>query len=165
MPNDAAPHSLPPGYFDDVYRANPDPWGFTTSPYESGKYAATLAALPRPRYANAFEAGCSIGVLTARLAPRCNRLLAIDVSEDALAQARARCAAFPHVRLERRLLPGEFPDADGPFDLILVSEVGYYLAIARPVALPRTMRHAAGNGRPPAPGPLDAARPGLPADG
>ena len=129
MPNEAAPHSLTPGYFDDVYRAHSDPWGFTTSPYEAGKYAATLAALPRPRYANAFEAGCSIGVLTAQLAPRCERLLAIDVSEDALAQARARCAALPQVRLERRFLPGEFPDADGLFDLILISEVGYYLAM------------------------------------
>ena len=127
MPTDPSPGSLPPGYFDDVYRAKPDPWDFASSPYEAAKYDRTLAALPNARYRNAFEAGCSIGVLTARLAPRCDALLSIDVSEQALAQARGRCAGLPQVRFERRYLPDEFPD--GPFDLILVSEVGYYLSL------------------------------------
>ncbi len=127
MPNPDAPSSLTPGYFDDVYRANPDPWNFVSSPYETAKYAATLAALPRPHYASAFEAGCSIGVLTSQLAPRCGRLLSIDVSEQALRAARERCAALDNVRFEQRTLPGEFPE--GPFDLIVVSEVGYYLAM------------------------------------
>ncbi len=123
--------SLPPSYFDDVYAADADPWRFETSPYEARKYAATLAALPRDRYASAFEAGCSIGVLTHALAARCDRLLAVDVSEAALARARARCADQPHVRFERRVLPGEFPDSGGaPFDLVLVSEVGYYFSEA-----------------------------------
>ena len=130
MPNEHAPHSLTPGYFDDVYHANADPWNFAASPYEAAKYRATLDALPRAKYANAFEAGCSIGVLTAQLALRCERLLSIDISEAALAQARARCAALPQVRFERRLLPDEFPgESDGTFDLVVVSEVGYYLAM------------------------------------
>ena len=127
MPNPNAPRSLPPRYFDDVYRANPDPWKFASSPYEAAKYAATLAALPRPLYASAFEAGCSIGILTAQLAARCGRLLSVDISALALRAARERCAALNNVRFEQRTLPGEFPE--GPFDLILVSEVGYYLAL------------------------------------
>ena len=127
MPNPAAPDSLGSRYFDDVYRANPDPWGFTTNPYEAAKYAATLAALPRASYPTAFEAGCSIGVLTAQLAGRCGQLLSADISERALATARERCAGLGNVRFEQRTLPGEFPD--GVFDLILVSEVGYYLAM------------------------------------
>lgn len=118
------PHSLPPTYFDDVYRANEDPWHFETSPYERDKYAATLAALPRPRYENAFEIGCSIGVLTAQLAPRCGHLLAVDVAAAALEKARARCAALPQVEIRQMQVPDEFPAAQ--FDLILVSEVGYY---------------------------------------
>ena len=119
--------SLPPSYFEDVYRAKADPWDFATSPYEAAKYRTTLDALPRSHYGAALEAGCSIGVLTAQLAPRCAQLLAVDVNESALAQARARCAALPQVRLERRFLPAEFPA--GAFDLILLSEVGYYLAM------------------------------------
>lgn len=120
------PDSLPPSYFDDVYAANADPWGFETSAYEARKYAATLAALPRPRYASAFEAGCSIGVLTERLGARCDRLLSVDVSEAALDKARTRCREMPHVRFERCVLPAEFPDET--FDFIVVSEVGYYFS-------------------------------------
>ena len=123
----AAAMSLPPSYFEAVYRAHDDPWDFAASPYEAGKYAVTLTVLPRERYSSALEIGCSIGVLTARLAERCERLLSLDVSEAALSQARKRCAALPQVSFERRYLPGEFPG--GTYDLILVSEVGYYLAL------------------------------------
>jgi cyclopropane fatty-acyl-phospholipid synthase-like methyltransferase len=122
--NENQPNTLPPEYFDHVYQANRDPWNFETSPYEQGKYAATLAALPRPHYAEAFEIGCSLGVLTAQLAPRCGHLLAVDVSEAALTQARARCADLPQVELKLLRVPEEFPDKQ--FDLIMLSEVGYY---------------------------------------
>ena len=123
-----AADSLPPSYFEEVYRANPDPWNFTASPYEAAKYQATLEALPNAHYPDAFEAGCSIGVLTAQLASRCGQLLSVDVSDQALQQARERCANLPNVRFEKRHLPAQFPDAT--FDLILVSEVGYYLSMA-----------------------------------
>jgi len=124
--NQQQPNTLPPDYFDNVYRANEDPWQFASSPYERGKYAATLAALPRPRYERAFEIGGSIGVFTAQLAPRCGHLLSVDVSEAALYQARLRCANLPQVEIKKMQVPGEFPA--GQFDLILVSEVGYYLS-------------------------------------
>jgi SAM-dependent methyltransferase len=122
--NENQPNTLPPEYFDHVYQANRDPWNFETSPYEREKYAATLAALPRPHYARAFEIGCSLGVLTAQLAPRCGHLLAVDVSAAALTQARERCAALPQVEIKLLRVPDEFPAQQ--FDLILVSEVGYY---------------------------------------
>lgn len=122
--NPNQPHTLGPDYFDAVYHANADPWHFETSPYEYAKYTDTLAALTEPHYARAFEIGCSLGVLTARLAPRCGHLLSIDVSEAALARARQRCAGLPQVELRRMVVPEEFPA--GPFELILVSEVGYY---------------------------------------
>lgn len=120
--------SLLPSYFDAMYQANPDPWDFETSPYEHAKYAATVAALPRARYRSGLELGCSIGVLTQRLAERCEQLLSLDVSEQALARARARLAGQGHVRLERRFLPEEFPD--GSYDLVVLSEVGYYFSHA-----------------------------------
>ena len=124
--NTNQPNTLSPGYFDDVYRANEDPWAFTSSPYERAKYQDTLAALTEPRYERAFEIGSSIGVLTAQLALRCGSLLSVDVSEAALAQARQRCANLPQVELRKMQVPAEFPD--GQFDLILLSEVGYYWA-------------------------------------
>lgn len=115
--------SIDADWFEDLYRRDADPWAFETSAYEAHKYARTLAALPE-RIGTALEVGCSIGVLTAQLAVRCERLLAVDVSETALAVARARCAALPQVTFERRALPAEAPP--GPFDLVLLSEVVYY---------------------------------------
>jgi SAM-dependent methyltransferase len=116
--------SLPPEYFDAVYAASADPWHFESSPYENEKYTTTIAALPRDRYACGLEIGCSIGVLTERLAPHCAHLLAIDVNDSALARARERCAALPQVEFEVMQVPRSFPP--GQFDLIVVSEVGYY---------------------------------------
>ncbi len=116
--------SLAPSYFDDVYAAHDDPWGFATRPYEAAKYAATLAALPKTRYRSALEVGCSIGVLTRELAARCDRLLAVDVSDAALAQARARTRDLPGVTIARLRVPDE--DPGGAYDLVLLSEVGYY---------------------------------------
>lgn len=117
--------SLAPEYFEDVYNANDDPWNFASSEYEAAKYRATLENLPKNNYESAFEIGCSIGVLTAQLAVRCESLLSIDVNEKALNQARVRCRNLPNVTLRRMRIPQEFPDED--FDLILISEVGYYL--------------------------------------
>ena len=82
--------SLDGAYFDRLYAASDDPWGFSTRWYEHRKYALTLAALPAPHYDSALEIGCSVGVLTALLAGRCTALLALDPSVRALAQARTR---------------------------------------------------------------------------
>ncbi|GJE45341.1 SAM-dependent methyltransferase [Methylobacterium soli] len=120
--------SLTPAYFAGLYAEDPDPWRFATSPYERDKYAATLAALPRAHYRSVLEVGCSIGVLTRALSLRCDALLALDVAEAALAQAHARSADAAHVRFARRRVPEEWPD--GRFDLIVLSEVVYYLDAA-----------------------------------
>ena len=116
--------SLPPTYFDRMYSESDDPWGFETRPYEAEKYRTTLAALPRETYRSAFEIGCSIGVLTEELGARCKSLLSVDVSERALKRARERCSHLAHVQFEIMRVPDEFPDKS--FDLIIVSEVGYY---------------------------------------
>lgn len=116
--------SLPPSYFDDLYSADPDPWKFETSEYEANKYAATIAALPKQRYHSAFEIGCSIGVLTQKLASRCDSLLSVDVSEQALEKAIERCQDIPQARFQIMSVPERYPKQ--MFDLTLVSEVGYY---------------------------------------
>ncbi|WP_035990383.1 SAM-dependent methyltransferase [Leptolyngbya sp. KIOST-1] len=116
--------SLAADFFDRLYQADPDPWGFETSPYEAAKYAATLAALPHQRYRSAFEIGGSIGVLTERLAHRCDALLSVDISAVAQARARQRCQHLPLVGLELMSVPQQYPDRH--FDLVLLSEVGYY---------------------------------------
>ena len=116
--------SLLPSYFDNLYSENPDPWAFETSEYEASKYSATLAALPKSHYRAAFEIGCSIGVLTARLAERCASLLSVDVSEKAMQRAIQRCEHLPQVKFQLMRIPEEYPT--DLFDLTLLSEVGYY---------------------------------------
>ena len=111
-------------YFEGLYAQSYDPWNFETSEYERKKYERTLEALGGRRFERALEAGASIGVFTEMLAARCDELLAVDVSERAVAEARKRLSGREHVRVERRTLPEEMPH--GPFDLIVASEVLYY---------------------------------------
>ena len=111
-------------YFEELYTTSPDPWNFETSDYERAKYRRTLDVLGNRRFRRALEAGASIGVFTQMLAELCDELLAVDVSERAVAAASERLKGLEHVRVERRTLPEEMPE--GPFDLILASEVLYY---------------------------------------
>ena len=120
---------LPDRYFDDMYAASPDPWRLAERWYERRKYAITLAMLPEASYRHAFEAGCSVGVLTDLLADRCDRVTAIDVSDAALEATRERLqlrGRADRVTLHRRSLDAAWPDVD--VDLVVLSEVLYYLA-------------------------------------
>ena len=115
-------------FFEAKYRKHPDPWNFTGSAYETSRYQATLDALPRPRYCHAFEPGCSVGVLTERLAARCDHVTAIEFSQTAVNQAAQRCALLPNVSVSCEALDANTP-ARHPFaqvDLLLLSEIGYY---------------------------------------
>ncbi|MDQ0028472.1 LmbE family N-acetylglucosaminyl deacetylase [Arthrobacter bambusae] len=114
--------------FDAVHAASSDPWDYSSSWYEKRKRALTLAALPNPRYARGVELGCSTGVLSVELARRCEQLLCVDASGQALASAAARLAGHPGVTTAHMTVPTQWPD--GRFDLIVISEVGYYLTPA-----------------------------------
>ena len=118
--------TLRPEYFDALYTADPDPWNFAASPYERGKYTLTLNAMPKPRYRSALEVGCSIGVLTQSLAARCDAVVAVDAAQTPLVEARRRCADLPGVRFEQMFVPEQWPD--GVFELIVLSEIIYYLS-------------------------------------
>lgn len=111
-------------YFEGLYAESNDPWNFETSDYERNKYGRTLEVFGERRFERALEAGSSIGVFTEMLAGRCDELLAVDVSERAVAAARERLSSREHVIVERRTLPEEMPG--GPFDLIVASEILYY---------------------------------------
>lgn len=118
---------LPDSYFRLLYRDSADPWGFAHRWYEQRKCALTLAALPRARYRRALEPGCSIGVLTAMLATRCDEIVATDVVDNALAAARARLAEIGgHVDCRRWAFGSDW-ESLGRFDLVVLSEVAYYL--------------------------------------
>jgi trans-aconitate methyltransferase len=118
--------SVPDQHFIGMYLAKDDPWDLATKWHDQRKYAITVASLPRPRYRRCYEPGCSIGLLTRMLAPRCDEILAVDSVEAAVDQARAAVREFPRVRVERATLPADLPDA--MFDLIVVGDLLYYLS-------------------------------------
>jgi protein-L-isoaspartate O-methyltransferase len=58
------------------------------------------------------------------LAQRCDRIVATDVAPSAVALARRRCSSLGNAEIYQADLANGPPM--GPFDLIVMSEVGYY---------------------------------------
>ncbi|NLA34113.1 MAG: methyltransferase domain-containing protein [Actinobacteria bacterium] len=115
---------IDPSTFESAYARSGDPWDFDGSPYEQRRYDLTVAALPRTRYRRCFEPGCSIGVLTERLAEVADEVIGCDPSPSAVASASERLAAHGAVTIEVGSLPQWWPE--GTFDLLVFSELGYY---------------------------------------
>ena len=113
-------------YFEWMYLADSDPWRFETTPHKHAKYARTVAAVEGRHYISALEVGCSIGVLPRHIAPFCNACLALDITEMPLMQARERCRDASHIQFAQMTVSGDWPE--GEFDLILLSEVLYFLS-------------------------------------
>ncbi len=138
-PDDAGDR-LGDDYFDETW-SEPDPWGFEHRWYEQRKRDLTLAALPEQRYTHAIEPGCAQGLVTRRLAARCDRVTALELVPAVAARARRRCRDLPHVEVRVGALPDDWPpspadDAGASADLVVASEVLYYL---RPAGLERVL--------------------------
>lgn len=124
-------------HFDRLFDGDDDPWRFRSRWYETRKRAMTLACLTQPHCASIFEPGCANGELSAALATRCDRLVAFDGAQRAVDLARQRTAKWPHVEVRQAWLPDDWPDER--FDLIVISELGYFLgANALDVVIART---------------------------
>lgn len=115
-----------PAYFDAMFAASDDPWKFQTRWYERRKRALTLACLPKERFAYGFEPGCANGELTAKLATRCDRLLASDGVDKAVSLARMRLSNCANVEVRKAWVPEDWPQ--DRFDLIVLSEFLFYLS-------------------------------------
>lgn len=111
--------------FANYYGGSDDPWSCRTRWYERRKRELLLAMLPRERFGAGWEMACSNGELAAALAPRCTTLLATDGNARAVELSKERLRIFPGAVVEERWLPGDWPG--GSFDLVVFSEMGYYL--------------------------------------
>ncbi|HYQ55006.1 MAG TPA: class I SAM-dependent methyltransferase [Pseudomonas sp.] len=117
--------SLDAHYFADLYAHDEDPWAFRTRWYERRKRDLLMACLPRQYYQRVFEPACANGELSAALAERCAELLCQDLDPTAVRLACDRLAAMPNATVVKGRLPVDWPG--GRFDLIVLSELGYYL--------------------------------------
>ena len=100
-----------------------DAWGYRNSPQHLARAEFILAALPDERFEQALEVGCAQGFLSERLATRVDRLIACDISPEAVALAKQAGLTNVDFRVAdvRRGFPGE------AFDFCLFSDVLYYL--------------------------------------
>jgi predicted TPR repeat methyltransferase len=117
---------MSPTDFEARYLADPDPWSYGSSEYERQKYAATLDACGEGPYAAALELGGSIGVFSEMLAPRCLELVTIDAAPTAVSAARQRLRPYPRTGVILGAIPEAIPEQ--PFDLVVASEILYYLS-------------------------------------
>ena len=138
---DRSNDAIPAAHFDSLFTQSPDPWRYDSEPYERDRFQRTVAALAGRRYRSALELGCANGALTEQLAPLCDRLLATDASLAALSAARDRIGARANVVLEQRTMPQDMPDAR--FDLIVASDMLYYLGLDGVVALMAAIERSA----------------------
>ncbi len=111
---------------DRLHEQDDDPWGVDTRWYEERKRALLLAALPRRCFRRGLEVGGSNGALAETLAERCAELVVVESSPHAVRLAGQRLAALDRVTVVHGTVPETWPE--GPLDLVVVSEVGYFLS-------------------------------------
>ena len=109
-------------HLQSLYADNTDPWDFEHSAYEQSKFKATCKALSRDRYEATFELGCGNGQLARHLSEVSDHYTGMDAVDTALAAARKVVPAGT-------FLTGYYPCPlpDGAFDLIVLSEILYFL--------------------------------------
>jgi SAM-dependent methyltransferase len=122
--------------FEDLFQRSRDPFDFAGEAEQLRfKRAEQMLDAVRKgeRFPDAIEIGCAEGCFTLMLAPRCERLLAVDFSPTALGRARASCRDLREVEFRRWDLRSE--PLPGKFDLIVVGCVLEY------ILRPRVLRH------------------------
>lgn len=120
--------SSTPGW--DAFFRTEDPWNYASA-YEQLKYRRTLELLPADRpIGRAIELACAEGMFTQALARRVGRLHATDISGVAIARAAHRCRAAGAENVEFAVLDFFNEPLGEGWDLIVSSEVLYYMADA-----------------------------------
>jgi SAM-dependent methyltransferase len=120
------------GFFDRLW-AESDPWRLDESELDQRRYERQLELLTGRRYQRALEIGCAGGSFTRRLAPLCDELVAIDISEEAI--ARARKATDPAAGIDFRIANVMEFDLEhaGSWDLVVMTETSYYIGWLYPM--------------------------------
>ncbi len=116
------------GAFDAAYTASADPWKTATRRYryQQRKYEQIVGMLPGRRFARALDLGCGLGLMTRLLADRADHVVGMDISEAALERARARGVTenMEFMQGDALALPRSL---DGGFDLVVITDMIYYL--------------------------------------
>ncbi|KQT87429.1 bifunctional PIG-L family deacetylase/class I SAM-dependent methyltransferase [Aurantimonas sp. Leaf443] len=129
-----------PAHFERLYAGDGDPWHVRSSAYEAGKREATIGILGDLRCERALELGCGEGHLTAALATHARQIVAVDRDAGIVERARRVHGDLAGARFVEAAMPRDLPS--GPFDLVVLSEVLYFLDEAALGELAQTLRAA-----------------------
>ena len=113
-------------FFDTMWQQG-DPWELDGSTYEQERYARLLRLLDGRRYPRILELGCGAGAFTQALAGLADEVVALDVSATAIAQAQRRHLGPATVHFRQANVMEYDPQPEGPWDLIVLSDVVCYL--------------------------------------
>ena len=139
-----ASSAIPASHFEMLFAQSDDPWGYCDLPYEQYRFDQTLKILKGQHFASGLELGCANGELTRRLAPLCKSLISIDHSMKAVECARAKVNDYPHIHLLCGSIPKDTPE--GKFDLIILSDMLYYLGFDGVAELMSQLKHRSNPG-------------------
>jgi 2-polyprenyl-3-methyl-5-hydroxy-6-metoxy-1,4-benzoquinol methylase len=115
--------------FDQLYSATEDPYGASLSQfrYQRQKYETLLSMLPKRQYRHVLDIGCGRGAFTRRLAAYGDEVLGIDISLEAVQQARTLSTDFKNLEFAQADVL-DFQNDGRQFDLIVVADILYYLS-------------------------------------
>ena len=113
---------------DDEFRRQEDPFHYASNGIDRVRFRRQIGMIDSVRmggcFERALEIGCAEGMFTEMIAERCQYLLAVDISQTALARARQRLNWGPGVFFKQwDLVRDSIP---GTFDLIIAAGVLEY---------------------------------------
>jgi len=114
-------------FFERLWRRDEAGWANLESSEWQAVYGRQMAMLQGRSYARALEIGCGAGCMTGPLARITDQLVALDVAPTALDHARRKVACPNRVDFRAANIMDFDVNAEGPWDLIVMSDTVYYL--------------------------------------
>lgn len=142
-------------FFEMLYRSTPggDPWSFAAEAEEQARFDHLASVVGERKVGRCLEVGCSTGELTRRLVSLTRYLVALDVAPAAvettrsvLERAGGSTGVDRSVEVRAGRVPEDLQEEDDDFDLIVVSEVGYYFDVDGLLELTRELHGRAAGG-------------------
>jgi SAM-dependent methyltransferase len=127
-----AAHAEARRFFAELW-ADRDPWDLDASELDQRRYERQLELLGDRRYVRALEIGCASGSFTRRLAPFCDALVALDISERAIERARVADDGGPGTEYRVANVMELDLRNEGSWDLVVLTETAYYLGWLYPM--------------------------------
>jgi SAM-dependent methyltransferase len=119
-------------FFEERWRSG-DPWRTGSSELDRASHEHQLGLLADRGYERVLELGCGGGFFTRRLAEIAERIVAIDIAPSAVEFARERNFVSAAIDFRVADVVDYDPRAEGPWDLVVMSETIYYLGWVQPL--------------------------------